>query len=256
MWFETLKIRENIVAICENGHWQKTRSYLFKGSEISVLVDTATGICPIREVVESITGSRVDVITTHAHWDHIGGHQDFERVHVHEKDADWLINGIPLPPEFIRKQVMKEPFTLPAGRHFDPGTYFPPRIETPIILKDKDLLDYGEFCFEIIHTPGHSPGSICVQERNSGLVASGDLVLRSIVHANYESTSPEQVLLSYRKLAERLGKISGILPGHYDCLLNPGLVKEGLELLEELEENGLVRHGAGLNRSQNTGFLF
>ena len=47
------------------------------------LIDTGLGVANIKEVVDKLTMLPIFVVTTHVHWDHIGGHQYFENIGVH-----------------------------------------------------------------------------------------------------------------------------------------------------------------------------
>jgi len=52
-----------------------------------------------------------DGSTTHAHWDHIGGHKYFKDIYVHQDYENWLWMGLPIPAEAIKSSIMKELFT-------------------------------------------------------------------------------------------------------------------------------------------------
>lgn len=54
--------------------------YLLCGIEKAVLIDTGLGVANIKTVVDSLTTLPVMVITTHVHWDHIGGHRYFDYI--------------------------------------------------------------------------------------------------------------------------------------------------------------------------------
>jgi glyoxylase-like metal-dependent hydrolase (beta-lactamase superfamily II) len=53
------------------------------------------------------------VLTTHVHWDHIGGHGLFDRIAVHEAEKNWIDGGFPLPLNEVKEQLTKPPCTLP-----------------------------------------------------------------------------------------------------------------------------------------------
>ena len=76
-WFTVEVIDDNTFAISEYKHWEETHCYLMYGTEKAVLIDTGLGVSNIRSVVDSLTTLPIMAVTTHAHWDHIGGHQYF-----------------------------------------------------------------------------------------------------------------------------------------------------------------------------------
>ena len=51
-------------------------------SRNAVLIDTGLGVSNIKEIVDSLTELPIIVVTTHVHWDHIGGHKHFEIIAV------------------------------------------------------------------------------------------------------------------------------------------------------------------------------
>ncbi len=76
-WFTIEKIDNNTYAISEYGHWEKMHSYLLIGKTYALLIDTGLGIGNIKKEVDLLTDLPVKVVTTHVHWDHIGGHSLF-----------------------------------------------------------------------------------------------------------------------------------------------------------------------------------
>ena len=82
-WFTIEKIDNDTYAISEYKHWEQTHCYLLLGKQKSILIDTGLGIENIKTVVSSITDKPIQVITTHVHWDHIGGHKYFNDICVY-----------------------------------------------------------------------------------------------------------------------------------------------------------------------------
>ena len=78
-WFTVEEIDASTYGIAEYGQWMKVHSHLFIGDEMAILADTGLGVGNIRAVVESLTRLPVKVVTTHAHWDHTGGHHLFDQ---------------------------------------------------------------------------------------------------------------------------------------------------------------------------------
>lgn len=91
------------------------------GQKSAVLIDTGLGVSNIKEIVDQLTGLPVMVITTHVHWDHIGGHKYFDNIAVHEAEKDWLAVKFPIPLQVAKKNLTKVPCDFPAG--FDVDSY-------------------------------------------------------------------------------------------------------------------------------------
>ena len=100
------------------------RQFLIVGEEEALLIDTGVEESHVAEAVRQITSLPVRVVLTHGDHDHAGGLGAFGSCLVHPEDADML------PPE-IRWQPLRE----------------------------GDTLECGGYRFEVLHIPGHTPGS-------------------------------------------------------------------------------------------------
>ena len=96
-WFTVEQIDQDTFVISEYRHWEETHCYLLCGTKRAILIDTGLGVSNIREVIDGLTKLPVTVITTHVHWDHIGGHKYFRSIAVHEAEKEWLSVKFPIP---------------------------------------------------------------------------------------------------------------------------------------------------------------
>ena len=242
-WFTIERIDELTYAISEYKHWEEVHSYLLIGDDNACLIDTGLGIGNIKEVVDKLTDLPVKVINTHAHWDHIGGNDFYNDIYAHKKDLDWLKNGFPIPLNEIKKKLVKEidRDSLPANFNLDDYSLYQ---GAPVELENNDYIDLGNRLLKVIHTPGHSPGHICIYEEEKGYLYTGDLIYKGTLHAFYPSTNPQKLLKSVLKINE-LKKINCILPGHYELDLSEQFLKEVKNGFLELEEKGLLFQGSG-----------
>ncbi|ERI92427.1 metallo-beta-lactamase domain protein [Clostridiales bacterium oral taxon 876 str. F0540] len=243
-WFSIEKIDEATYSISEYGHYEKMHSYLLIGKDKAALIDTGLGIGDIREEVRKLTSFPVVVITTHAHWDHIGGHALFEDILIHEADEDWLVNGLPLPISIIKSNVIKEPFTRELPKAFNIENYKVYRGRPSMSLKDMDTIDIGSRKITVLHTPGHSPGHICLWEEDRGYLYSGDLIYEGTLYANYPSTSPVDFKASIDRIS-KLENIKRILPAHNSLNIDIKIIEEMKKAFASIEEDGLLKHGGG-----------
>ena len=246
-WFDVEPIDERTFALREPGHWEEPNVYLFVGSRRAALIDTGLGIAPIRPIVERLTDRPVTVVTTHAHWDHIGGHGEFADLCVHERDADWLEHGLPLPDASIRDLLMRKRFRRPVPPAFDSETYMTFRGRPTRVLRDRETIDLGDRFLQTLHTPGHSLGHICLFEPESGFLCTGDLLYRGTVYADYPSTDPRALRDSYERL-RALDGVRRILPGHNTLDVPVLWIAKARRALERLADDNLLRHGTGVHR--------
>lgn len=254
-WFEIKQIDSATYAICEHGHWEKMNSYLLIGSEKALLIDSGLGIGNIKQVVDELTSLPVIVVSTHVHWDHIGGHDLFETHYVHEKEESWLVNGIPLPLEVVRGQVVKEPFTIQPPKTFDIQQYKVFKGMPAKVLVDNDTIDIGSRIIQVLHTPGHSPGHICLYDEGAHYLFSGDLIYEGLIFANYPTTDPIELKSSVLRISQ-IGNVEKILPAHNQVDIPVSIILELLELLNGIEAAGNLKHGAGQFCSKNISVLF
>ena len=77
-WFTIEQIDRDTFSISEYKHWEETHCYLLCGEKYAILIDTGLGVSNIRKIVDSLTKLPVMTVTTHVHWDHIGGHKYFD----------------------------------------------------------------------------------------------------------------------------------------------------------------------------------
>ncbi|TMW73787.1 MBL fold metallo-hydrolase [Alteribacter natronophilus] len=105
------------------------------------------------------------VVLTHAHFDHIGGVEAIQKelgvpVYVHEKEAEWLKdpgrNGSALFPGIPEISVSGEVSTLSG----------------------EGKVTFGPFEFDMLETPGHSPGSLSFYSPENRVIFSGDVLFQ------------------------------------------------------------------------------
>lgn len=253
-WFTIEEIDSSTYAISEYNHWEKVHSYLLIGNNSACLIDTGLGIGNIKKEVEKLTDLPVKVINTHAHWDHIGGNKSFGEVYIHKEDSDWLTSGFPVPLESIKKALIKEVDPIIFPKAFDIENYSIYQGH-PVVLKDMETIELGERTVQIIHTPGHSPGHICIYEKERGYLFSGDLIYKGILYAFYPSTDPKSFFSSVLKISQ-LKDIKDIFPGHYDMRLSTKFLNEVKSAFLQLRDKNLLFQGSGKHNFKNFSVKF
>lgn len=140
------------------------------------------------------------LLLTHAHIDHIFGCAFF---------ADYY--GLPFQmhradvPFIARSQEQALVFGVPLTA--------PPTPEH--FLDERDTIDFGDVSWQIIHAPGHSPGSICFYDTANHFVISGDvLFMNSIGRTDLPQGSLPQLMDSIFQKLVPLGDETTVYPGH------------------------------------------
>ncbi|WP_373895403.1 MBL fold metallo-hydrolase [Virgibacillus natechei] len=246
-WFTVQEIDDKTFAISEYGHWEKVHSFLLVGDEKAALIDTGLGIDYIKRITDQLTNLPIIVITTHVHADHIGSHGAFDNIYVHKDEADWLVNGIKgLPIEQIRKDIGRD-ITKPTLDTFDPTTYTPYQGEPTDVLADGDRIDVGDRILKVLHTPGHSPGHLCIFDTEQGYLFTGDLLYTETpVYAFYPTTDPVDLVHSLEKIAHMKG-VSKVFGSHNRLGIDPSILEEVQEAIKVLRDKDVVRHGTGVH---------
>jgi glyoxylase-like metal-dependent hydrolase (beta-lactamase superfamily II) len=121
-----------------------------------------------------VTGRPLVCVASHTHFDHIGCHHEFTDRCVHRAEA-----GILADPRaewtLADRYATDEMFDrLPEG--WDAASYRIPPAPTGRELEHGNVVDLGDRAFEVVHTPGHSPGGIGLFERATGIFLSGDVI--------------------------------------------------------------------------------
>ncbi|WP_376704554.1 MBL fold metallo-hydrolase [Mesorhizobium sp. ISC25] len=175
-WYETIRMGDGVTLIHEP--WIKPffrcNIWHVRGRDRDLLFDTGLGHFSLRRHVPLLTERKLTCVASHTHFDHIGCHHEFPDRCVHPAEAEiladprneWTVadryatddmfDGMPQGWDTKRYQILP----APAGR----------------LLEQGDILDLGDRAFEVIHTPGHSPGGIALYENRTGILFSGDIV--------------------------------------------------------------------------------
>src|SRR4051812_39995497 len=144
-----------------------------RGRDRDLLVDTGLGLASLQAAARDLFERPLTAVLTHAHFDHIGGAYEFADRRVHALEAAEMsaprgfagLRAVDLGPELLAS-VRGAGYELPdvlleAVPHADLTlhTYHVRPAAPSATLEDGDRLDLGDRCFEVLHLPGHSPGS-------------------------------------------------------------------------------------------------
>lgn len=165
-----------------------------KGAECCVLIDPGV---PEEEAAEAVGGRRVEaVLLTHAHFDHMLHAAPWlargARLYVHELDAQAVGDS-----ELNLCGLIGCSLSLPGA---------------DVLLRDGDEVREAGMTFSVLHTPGHTPGSVCYL--CGGTLFSGDtLFYRSCGRVDLPGGDPAAMKASLRRLYT-LDEGTVVYPGH------------------------------------------
>jgi len=149
------------------------------GSKEAIVIDPGM---PAEKIVEQAAGVTVrHILATHGHPGHVGGKDDVKeatggQTGIHSLDAK----------QFLR-----------SADHY---------------LLDGDELEFGEFKIQVLHTPGHTPGSVCYVIANHAFV--GDTILAGGIGRQMPETDLRRQMMSISTKLLRLPPSTALYPGH------------------------------------------
>jgi glyoxylase-like metal-dependent hydrolase (beta-lactamase superfamily II) len=176
-WFATEHLPDRVTRIWEYRIKPEfsANMWLVEGRDHKLLIDGGFGVASLREHVPELAGKPVIAVASHSHCDHIGSLHEFADCRMHAAEADILRN--PTIENTAAKGYMTNAmFEGPPPKSFDADGISFQSVEPARLLSDGDSIDLGDRVFEVVHIPGHSPGSIGLFERATGILFSGDVV--------------------------------------------------------------------------------
>lgn len=167
-----------------------------------VLIDAGTGFNEryVRNSIEKHIALEdvAAIVLTHEHFDHCGGVADLRQscdadVHIHEDGAAVLEEGQDWSAAWF-------------GRTQEPT-------EIHRKLHDKDTIQLGSATLQVLHTPGHSPGSICLYEGETESLFSGDLIFANGGVGRTDFTGGDASMLAHSVHSLDI-PVGNLYPGH------------------------------------------
>ena len=141
------------------------------------------------------------VLLTHGHFDHIYG--------VAEAAKDF---GAPIYMHPADEVIIKEANPMLCNVY---DLVLPSEFGEYTSVKEGDVIEVGSLRFEVIETPGHTPGGVCYLERNEKILFSGDTLFAGCIGRTDNQWADYDSLMSgiFTKLMELDGDIT-VIPGH------------------------------------------
>jgi glyoxylase-like metal-dependent hydrolase (beta-lactamase superfamily II) len=228
-----------------------TNSYVIKGTDRALIIDTgwnredcmAALVSGLEEC--SVDFRQADFFITHMHADHSGLvstlASEGTKIYIGRADAEIMRFATPehwkklidfarkcgFPGEELDKAIQSHP-----GRRYSANNSL-----NLYISKDGDTVSIGDYLFECIETPGHTPGHICLYEPDKKVFICGDHILFDItpnITLSMEERNPlKEYLMSLDKVYDL--NVGLVLPGHRS------IFKNQKERIQELKQHHRAR---------------
>lgn len=188
------QLNDHIYAIDQ----EMVRSYVILGTEKAVVLDFGVSACNFLELVRSITDLPLLPVLTHADGDHTANISCFDAVYLHPAEQPLL--------EGYSGQVLP--------------------------LQARDQLDLGGRVLEVVHLPGHTPGSIALIDAQTGALFGGDTLSYEPVYLFGRG----RCVTDYRDSLELLSRlpVSTVWPAHGQAPITPDIIGRLLALTESV----------------------
>ena len=169
------------------------RSFLILGEEKALLLDTGAGPCDMKAMIRELTPLPVILVQTHGDGDHTANSDQFPEIFAHPAEFDVILR--------FRTELREKLRPVTEGHVFD----------------------LGGRALEVIEAPGHTPGSICLLDRENRILFSGDTLSYGPVFL----FGGHRDIRSFRKTLDKLRDLGGfdvIYPCHNTCPVTPKVI--------------------------------
>ncbi|MEQ9488487.1 MAG: MBL fold metallo-hydrolase [Alphaproteobacteria bacterium] len=235
-WFSHRAFDDDITLIWENfaAPWMRCNIWHVRGRDRDLVIDTGMGVKPLKAEVARLSDRPLTAISTHAHFDHMGGAHEFDTRLGHRCEAD--IHADPTAENSVYDgYLVAEAFERLSEDEFDISTYSVTPAPLTGYLDDGDVVDLGNRVFQVLHLPGHSPGSIALYEEKTGTLFSGDTLyqddylLDNLYHSDKERF--RESLLRMKELP-----VTAVHGGHFESFGRDRMV----ELIDKYVSGAMV----------------
>lgn len=234
-------------------------AFLVEGEEKAALIDTGSGIGDLAGIVRELTDKPLEVFVTHTHFDHDGAVKQFPGVKPYLHPSD----GEKMQETAAMMQKMTGSTDMNNLRKFFVTTRAPircPDLDVNALLKliptepcdaiydwqpmeDGMEIDLGGRVLKVIHTPGHTPGEVCILDETSRTLFTGDTANVGIIlmrQPNNGTLLIEECNRTMGKLWAMEASYDRLGVGHDAVTIDKQIVKDYYDLTTGLLDGTIV----------------
>lgn len=225
-WFRMRDVAPGLMQIDEPYAHEFVRGNIWwrQGRDRDLIVDTGLGVGSLKQALEaeSLAQGRLwrepIVVLTHGHLDHAGGAAEFDDVRAHPGDTPAAVTSLHAPT-FARQLGAPSDPSMPSDMFVtaSPRTGWDPAVHdvgeiTVTAVEDGDVIDLGDRQYEVLHLPGHTPGSLALVDRANRELVSGDAVYDDYLLDGLHESNRDDYRVSMKLLAAL--EVDVVRPGH------------------------------------------
>jgi glyoxylase-like metal-dependent hydrolase (beta-lactamase superfamily II) len=181
----------------------KTNSYLAIDiyTRRCIIIDPGDNANAISENILTQDLIPISIVATHGHFDHILAADELQKAFeipflIHQKDKELLQKMQNSATYWLKRNVIEKP---PANINY---------------ITQKEVIEFGELILNVLHTPGHTPGGICLFNTQEEIVFTGDTLFKnSRGRTDFAYGSPSQINQSINHIEETCKGFTAY-PGH------------------------------------------
>jgi hydroxyacylglutathione hydrolase len=171
-----------------------------EGTREAIVIDPGDDIGEITDILDRHGLKVIAIVVTHAHIDHVAGAHKLRfltgaPVYLNENDRE-LLDALDMQAKWL-------------------GVPAPPRTQVDVAANDGTVLRLGQAEFQVMHTPGHTQGSLCLWIPAEQKLIAGDTLFRdSIGRTDLPGGNTRQILSSIKTRLLDLPENTVVIPGH------------------------------------------
>lgn len=170
-----------------------------KATGKGAVIDPGGHVERIMSLIKDMKADIAEIIITHGHFDHIGALDELRNAvgcgaSIHELDAEMLLKS--------RKNLS---IFMGTDASFRPAER---------LLKDGEVIRFGESFLKVIHTPGHTAGGICLYDGDKVLFSGDTLFAGSVGRSDFPGGNHYQLIESVVKALAEVKDETVVYPGH------------------------------------------
>lgn len=219
-WFQREEVGDGIFRVTETHYREDYRCniYVVLGTQNDIVIDSGLGLGDLREYLRPLTESPL-LVSSHAHYDHMGSNWQFERRLIHPAEAP-IVAAPTWENTHADLLLATEDFARLPWPGWTAAEWTPQPAPATGFLNEGDRLDLGDRQFTVLNAPGHSWGSICLWDEADGSLFCADAAYQGEIFDALPCSDIPTYVQTMRRLRDLPVRVA--YPGHGPVLSGEG----------------------------------